>query len=556
MEMAREIEVMVVRARDLKRMAVFGVNQPLATAWVRPGGARSTHIAVNGGANPEWNERLLVPIDERHLHARPLAWDLLVEVSHHPWSTQHGGGRCAWPPPPLLCVHLPIGTARIPADRIAASSSAALSSPASSPPILTFPLVSRLGRPHGFIDLTVRLLPLPASSPSSSSTSFLSLSSSASDEEEADSSSDPRASMAPTTSNTGAPPLSLTAPPESSGNHPLPVLQTPSDRLIPSRQPSRKYPPPVPAPPVRASSSVAYTPHATENPSQPPPSHVPSSSSPNPATASATLSPSPRDLPMAGPPRTLTVGNKQDPASSFLHPSLPMPKPPLPFIQKTSAETLHTVLKPDFSPPQPAAPKLPLSEGSARIPITTAPAMILDNPSSSYTASRLAQDDDLSKAVPSSVKKDKHVTDKDGSGHGDGRPITPFTTDCTAGRGIKGAGRGGNDVKENVKDSSSPPYPELQHDSELLETDLDEYRKYMAISPSDHPSYDPKNLYHVPAEYLDQFLNDEQMDEFYTRTEKDAKELHADDHLMDMSAQPVNLTTKTNEIRMKTLSST
>ncbi|MCO5585648.1 hypothetical protein L7F22_040265 [Adiantum nelumboides] len=221
----KEVEVTIVGARELRRVAWFGVNQPVAVAWVKPRAAQSTGVVVDGGAAPFWNQRLLLPVDA---HLTPaVAWVLKVQVSHRPYCPFRFG-RC--------CLHRPIGTALIPVSRILSAASSSSSSSAS--PLLSFPLLGPLNRPQGLLDVTVRLLPVPPSSDSSSPTSPSSSFMPARQEEEVELST-------PTTHPPPAQPPLLPPPTRKPPSLPTSTTDTlpPPQHITPVRPPSKKHMP-------------------------------------------------------------------------------------------------------------------------------------------------------------------------------------------------------------------------------------------------------------------------------------------------------------------------
>eukprot|EP00249_Psilotum_nudum_P010390 c22514_g1_i1 orf=358-1233(+) len=60
----RSMQLTIVSAKDLQSGFLFGKDHPFAVAFIHPSDRHRTKVAVDGGSNPYWNEKLNLPLDE------------------------------------------------------------------------------------------------------------------------------------------------------------------------------------------------------------------------------------------------------------------------------------------------------------------------------------------------------------------------------------------------------------------------------------------------------------------------------------------------------------
>ncbi|KAJ7562088.1 hypothetical protein O6H91_03G054800 [Diphasiastrum complanatum] len=63
----RALEVHVVAAQDLKDVKLIGKMHTYVVAWVDPVRKYSTQVDKQGGTSPVWNEKLIIPVEQRLL---------------------------------------------------------------------------------------------------------------------------------------------------------------------------------------------------------------------------------------------------------------------------------------------------------------------------------------------------------------------------------------------------------------------------------------------------------------------------------------------------------
>ncbi|KAJ0966635.1 hypothetical protein J5N97_023552 [Dioscorea zingiberensis] len=73
-----DVEVTISSAQDLKNVNWrYGDLKPYAVVWIDPAAKCSTKADVDGGTNPEWDEKLIVPLGDKSIDDAVLSIDVV-----------------------------------------------------------------------------------------------------------------------------------------------------------------------------------------------------------------------------------------------------------------------------------------------------------------------------------------------------------------------------------------------------------------------------------------------------------------------------------------------
>ncbi|KAJ7522481.1 hypothetical protein O6H91_18G013300 [Diphasiastrum complanatum] len=76
----RRLELRIISARDLKDVNFIGKMKTYVVAYVNPFRKVSTHLDKDGGKNPVWDEKLVIPVEEQLLTQQAV---LSLEIYSH-----------------------------------------------------------------------------------------------------------------------------------------------------------------------------------------------------------------------------------------------------------------------------------------------------------------------------------------------------------------------------------------------------------------------------------------------------------------------------------------